>query len=135
MGSPRYPENQSPFTAELVERYERFAQLREDFLLEYGYNTARAYWGDLEHLNDWCLERGLDILTLDDEDLAKYTGWMRRRKYTLNTIRRRRGTYRMLIRRMMPSTQTERVVSLPRDLEPERIKIPDIPANTRTGII
>jgi hypothetical protein len=45
MESVRYPENRSPFRAELEERYERFAQLREDFLLDYGYNTARAYWG------------------------------------------------------------------------------------------
>jgi hypothetical protein len=35
----------------------------------YGYNTARPYWGDLEHLNDRCMERGLDILELSEQDL------------------------------------------------------------------
>ena len=86
------PENLSPLRAELEQRYQRFAELREDFLLNYGYNTARAYWGDLEHLNDWCMERGPDILTLTDQDLKKYLAWMRRRGYSRSTIRRRRGT-------------------------------------------
>ena len=92
MGSVRYPENRSPLRAELEERYPRFARLREDFLLDYGYNTARAYWGDLEHLNDWCMERGLDILALDDKDLKKYLAWMRRRGYSGSAVRRRQGT-------------------------------------------
>lgn len=60
---PRFPEDQSPLRAELPERYPRFAELREDFLLVYCRNTARAYWGDLEHLNDWCMERGWTSLT------------------------------------------------------------------------
>ena len=45
VGSRRYPENLSPMRAELEERYQRFAELREDFLVGYGYNTARAYCG------------------------------------------------------------------------------------------
>lgn len=94
VASTRYPENKSPLRAELEERYERFAQLREDFLLDYGYNTARAYWGDLEHLNDWCMERGLDILVLEEKDLKKYLAWMKRRGYSPSTVRRRRTAWR-----------------------------------------
>lgn len=97
--STRYPEDQSPLRAQLIERHQRFAELREDFLLGYGYNTARAYWGDLEHLNDWCLERGLDILALEDGDLRKYQTWMRRRNYSSSTIRRRRGTHALFVNR------------------------------------
>ncbi len=97
MGSSRYPENQSPLRAELEERYERFAQLREDFLLDYGYNTARAYWGDLEHLNDWCMQRGLDVLTLEEQQFKRYLTWLRRRKYSPSTVRRRRGTYGLFL--------------------------------------
>ncbi len=100
MASSRYPENQSPLRAELGERYERFAELREDFLLDYGYNTARAYWGDLEHLNDWCMERGLDILQLSEQDLKKYLAWLRRRGYSASTIRRRVTSYRLFRRRL-----------------------------------
>jgi site-specific recombinase XerD len=84
--------------AELEERHQRFAELREDFLLGYGYNTARAYWGDLEHLNDWCVERGLDVLALSEQDLKKYLAWMGRRGYSRSTIRRRCGTFALFLR-------------------------------------
>ena len=96
MASTRYPENKSPLRAGLEERYERFAQLREDFLLNYEYNTARAYWGDLEHLNDWCMERRLDILDLNEQNLKKYLVWMKRRGYSGSTIRRRSTALRGL---------------------------------------
>lgn len=95
MGSTRYPEDHSPLRAELVERYQRFAELREDFLVGYGKNTARAYWGDLEHLNDWCMERDLDILALREEDMRRYLSLLKRRGYSPSTIRRRRGTHRL----------------------------------------
>jgi site-specific recombinase XerD len=81
--------------AELEERYRRFAELREEFLVDYCYNTARAYWGDLEHLNDWCMERGLDVLVLSERDFKKYLAWMRRRGHSGSTVRRRRGTWRL----------------------------------------
>jgi Phage integrase, N-terminal SAM-like domain len=91
VGSQRYPEDTSPMRAKLEERYQRFAELREDFLADYRYNTARAYWGDLDHLNDWCMERGLDILALSEQDLKKYLAWMRRRGSSGSTVRRRPG--------------------------------------------
>lgn len=92
MEGPRYPESQSPLRAELVERYQRFAELREDFLLGYGYNTARAYWGDLEHINDWCLENELDVMRIDDHDLTTYLDSLQHRGYSPSTVRRRRST-------------------------------------------
>ena len=59
-----FPKHQSPFREELPARHRRFEEAREEFLLDYGYNTARAYWGDLEDLYDWCQHRGCDILQL-----------------------------------------------------------------------
>jgi len=100
MGSTRYPEDRSPLRAELVERYERFAALREDFLVGYTYNTARAYWGDLEHLNDWCIERGMDVLALEEKDLKRYVLLLKRRGYSPNTLGRRRGTYSLFRRHL-----------------------------------
>jgi site-specific recombinase XerD len=107
VASQRYPENLSPILAELPERYARFAELREEFLLGYCYNTARAYWGDLEHLNDWCMERGLDILQLDDKDAKRYLAWMKRRGYSETTVQRRRGTFQLFerSRRVTESTR------------------------------
>lgn len=95
VGSERYPESVSPMRAELEERYPRFAELREDCLLEYGYNTARAYWGDLEHLNDWCIERSIDVLALSETNLTEYLAWMAALGYSMNTMRRRRSAIRV----------------------------------------
>jgi site-specific recombinase XerD len=90
----RYPEDQSPFRAELPERDRRFAELREEYLLNYGYNTARAYWGDLDDLLLWAVERDKDVLSLTSEDIKRYLTRMKRRKYSPNTIRRRRTAFR-----------------------------------------
>lgn len=78
------------------ERYERFCDLREEMLGGYCYNTARAYWGDLDDVYLWAEERGKDVLSLRDEDLKQYAALLRRRKYSETTIRRRHGSLRML---------------------------------------
>lgn len=93
----RYPESLMPEAAQLLERYKRFAEVREEMLLGYGYNTARAYWGDLEHNNDWAMERGKDILTLSDRDFRQYCSLLRRRHYSESTIRRRGTALRALV--------------------------------------
>jgi site-specific recombinase XerD len=85
----RYPETELPIVAELPEHHERFAELREDYLLQFGYNTARAYWGDLNDLLYWALERDKDVLQLTDRDIRQYLTLLRRRKYSPNTLRRR----------------------------------------------
>ena len=94
MGELRYPENRSLFLAALPERHRRFAVLREEYLLGYCYNTARAYWGDLEDLFDWAEGEGLDILLLSEEDVDCYASRMREMRYSPNTIRRRRTAIR-----------------------------------------
>ena len=94
---PRYPEHLLPIAGEMPETHARFAELREEYLLGYGYHTARAYWGDLQDLYLWAAERGKDVLSLTQRDFSKYVALLRRRNYSENTIRRRitaaRGLY------------------------------------------
>ncbi|MBA3618033.1 MAG: site-specific integrase [Acidothermales bacterium] len=95
MAGPRYPEDRSPIRAELPERYVRLAELREDFLLGYGHNTARAYWGDLHDIYRWAVERDTDVLALTDKDVRQYVALLRRRKYSESTTRRRMTACRL----------------------------------------
>lgn len=88
-----YPKEASPFAAELPERKQRFEEAREAFLLDYGYNTARAYWGDLDDLYNWCQHRHFDIFSLTERQFRQYQALLRRRKYSESTIRRRRTAW------------------------------------------
>ncbi len=94
MSELRYPEDQMPVAAELPEQQQRFAELREEFLLDFGYNTARAYWGDLDDLLYWANKRDKDVLGLTQQDIRQYLALLRRRQYSSNTIRRRKTTFR-----------------------------------------
>lgn len=88
------PESITPADQAKAEQYRKFCELREDFLLDYGYNTARAYWGDLDDILHWALERDKDPLALTEKDIRQYAGLLRRRKYSESTLRRRMGTLR-----------------------------------------
>ncbi len=70
-------------------------------MLNYGYNTARAYWGDLDDLLLWALERDKDVLQLTSADITRYLALLKRRRYSPNTVRRRktafRGFYRLVV--------------------------------------
>lgn len=97
----RYPESRMPIAQRLLPasqavslETQRFLTLREEFLVDCGYNTARAYWADLQHLLEWAQHRGRDILALTEQDLRKYAALLRRRKYSESTIRRRHLAYR-----------------------------------------
>lgn len=89
----RYPENLMEFAptadSELEQQYRAFFDLREKILLDYSYNTARAYYGDLQDIFEWAIARGKDVLALTDKDRRQYCALLRRRKYSENTIRRR----------------------------------------------
>lgn len=85
----RYPENQMEFAPETPERWKEFADRREALLVDYGYNTARAYWADLQDWFEWAVERDKDVLALTEQDRTQYVALLRRRKYSENTIRRR----------------------------------------------
>lgn len=81
-----------------LDRYDLFSAARERLLKPYRYNTARAYWGDLDSIFFWCEHRELDIFDLTDRQLRQYFGLLRRRKYSENTIRRHGVAYRLFRR-------------------------------------
>ena len=72
----RYPENSMEFAPEypddIPESWQRFLDLREEMLLGYSYNTARAYWGDLQDWFEWAVARKKDVLALTEKDEKQY---------------------------------------------------------------
>lgn len=99
MPSGRYPDNLMEFAQEIPPEWALFADLREELLLGYGYNTARAYWADLQDTFEWAIARGKDVLRLTEKDLRQYVALHRRRKYSESTIRRRITVLRLLYSR------------------------------------
>lgn len=101
--SERYPEHLMDFAPDYGEdipaAWQCFFDLREELLLGYGYNTARAYWGDLQDWFEWAVERDKDVLQLTERDQKQYVALLRRRKYSESTIRRRGTTLRLLYAR------------------------------------
>lgn len=93
--SDYYPESESPLRAELVQQYERFAERREAVLLNYGFHTAVAYWGDLDSLMRWCMEADIDVLNPRTEDISRYLDELRGMDYSPNTIARRLTAFRL----------------------------------------
>jgi site-specific recombinase XerD len=98
MVTDRYPDNQMDFAEELPEEALEFADRRESLLLNYGYNTARAYYGDLQDWYEWAVARGKNVLDLSESDQKQYIALLRRRKYSENTIRRKCIAIRLLYR-------------------------------------
>jgi phage integrase, N-terminal SAM-like domain len=100
----RYPDYLMDFPPDLppeqVQHWQRFFNLREDILLDYGYQTARAYWADLQDIFEWAIARDKDVLTLTDRDLRQYCALLRRRKYSEATIRRRMVSWRKMEEKM-----------------------------------
>lgn len=100
----RYPDYLMDFPPDLdpaqARQWQRFLDLREDILLDYGYHTARAYWADLQDIFEWAVARGKDVLALTGRDLTQYRALLRRRKYSEHTIRRRMVTWRKLAERV-----------------------------------
>lgn len=102
-----YPDYFGPMVSELQVRYQRFAEIREQLLLDYSYNTARAYWGDLEHICIWAMERDKDVLALAENDIRQYVALLRRRKYSDSTIRRRVTALRKMYDALLENGQKE----------------------------
>ncbi|RAX23606.1 MULTISPECIES: site-specific integrase [Actinomyces] len=99
-----FPPGIGPDTAQ---RWQRFFELREDILLDYGYHTARAYWADLQDIFEWAIQRDKDVLNLTERDLTQYRALLRRRKYSENTIRRRMVTWNKLQARLEQDTEPQ----------------------------
>lgn len=97
MTTERYPDNQMEFAPDIPEHWQEFADRREALLLDYGYNTARAYWADLQDWFEWAVERDKDVLALTEKDKRQYVALLRRRGYSENTIRRRKVVLGLLL--------------------------------------
>ncbi|WP_181068022.1 site-specific integrase [Rathayibacter sp. AY1A7] len=95
----RYPDNAMTFAPAIPVRWQEFVDRREALLLSYGYNTARAYWADLQDWFEWSVAHQRDVLALSERDIKQYIALLRRRKYSESTIRRRCVTLRLLYQR------------------------------------
>lgn len=109
-GADYYPDHLLPVIRDLEVQYERFSELRERALLPYGYNTARAYWNDLDEIFRWAAERDKDVLDLSEKDIRQYLALLRRRKYSESTVRRRVTALRKLYAALGGSNSAEVVV-------------------------
>lgn len=96
METRRYPESEMAFGRALPTEWTQFADYREELLLDYSYNTARAYWADLQDIFEWAVRHERNVIKLTGDDVRQYVALLRRRKYSEHTIRRRVGTYRAL---------------------------------------
>jgi hypothetical protein len=90
----RYLQGRSRSRADLGRRHQQYAALRDEFVINLTYNTARAYASDLDHLFDWALARDKDVLDLKAADLQLYLSGLLQRPYTANTITRKRTAVR-----------------------------------------
>lgn len=90
----RYPMGDMPFVSAALPQDDRFIDALEEFLISYGYNTARAYMADLLDIYDWAQSRQLQVFELTELTLKPYLALLRRRKYSENTIRRRLTAWR-----------------------------------------
>lgn len=111
----RYPEATMEFAPKydepIPEQWQRFFDLREELLLDYGYNTARAYWADLQDWFEWAVGRDKDVLRLSEKNVKQYCALLRRRKYSDSTVRRRVGLLRRLQYASMQDRRDETTVS------------------------
>lgn len=78
---------------QIPEDWHRLFALREDSLPGYGYETAPACWGDLQNIFERAVARDRDVLALSDKDTRQHLAFLKRRKYSERTTRRRRLVY------------------------------------------
>ncbi len=86
-----YPNYRGMIIGEDIREADEFDLLREQLLEGYGYNTARAYWGDLEHWRDWCEDQDSPFHPFDSttEQIDAYLKQMAVDGYSPNTRARR----------------------------------------------
>jgi site-specific recombinase XerD len=90
----RYLNTRSASRSDLEPRDQRYAALRDEFVIGFRYQTARAYAGDLDHLFDWASAAELDVLALTAGDIERYVADLQSQAYTVNTLIRKRTALR-----------------------------------------
>lgn len=94
MTGQRYLNTRSPARSVLAPRDQRFAALRDEFVVGFGYHTARAYAADLDHLHAWASAAGLDVVCLTASDIERYVEELQSQNYSPNTMVRKRTALR-----------------------------------------
>jgi site-specific recombinase XerD len=90
----RYLDTRSPDRADLALHDQRYAALRDEFVVGFGYQTARAYAADLDHLHGWAAASELDVLGLGVADIERYVVELTSQAYSPNTLVRKRSALR-----------------------------------------
>ncbi|MGX7681591.1 site-specific integrase [Jatrophihabitans sp. DSM 45814] len=94
-----YPEYLGPIVSEIAGRADSFDLLREQALEGQRYNTARAYWGDLEHWRDWCERECMtDPFGATTQSIVAYLNELSELAYSPNTRARRLTALRAFYR-------------------------------------
>jgi site-specific recombinase XerD len=90
----RYLETRSGARSDLKPADQRYAALRDEFVVGFGYQTARAYAADLDHLFGWAAASDLDIVGLTTRDITRYVASLNSHEYSPNTLVRKRTALR-----------------------------------------
>jgi site-specific recombinase XerD len=94
MSRSRYLRTRDQDRAGVGRDHQRYAALRDEYVVNLGYNTARAYAGDLNQLFDWALARGTDVLDLTSREITLYVESLLDHHYSANTVARKRTALR-----------------------------------------
>jgi site-specific recombinase XerD len=90
----RYLNTRSPDRSDLATSDQRFAALRDEFVVGFGYQTARAYAADLDHLHAWAAAAKLNVVNLTAGDIERYVVELQAQNYSPNTMVRKRTALR-----------------------------------------
>jgi site-specific recombinase XerD len=90
----RYLTTRTSAPAALPLHDERYAAIRDEFVVRFKYHTARAYAADLDHLRQWAATSRLDVIALETPDIERYVAVLAQQRYSPNTLRRKRTAIR-----------------------------------------
>jgi site-specific recombinase XerD len=90
----RYLNSRALVRSDLEPRDQRYAALRDEFVIGFTYQTARAYAADLDHLFGWASAAALDVVALTSGDIERYVRDLHSQKYSANTMVRKRTALR-----------------------------------------
>jgi len=99
---------------------ERFEELSAGFLRGFPYHTARAYKGDLRHVQAWLSASGQAFFQLSDRLLFRYLLMLAKCGYSLSTIRRRTTCLRAFV---TYARECGEIVTLDVDTAAERVRL------------
>ncbi len=97
-GARRYPEHLMFFGGSHVPVDPEFARRREEFLLDFAYSTARAYWADLQSFYEWCAADSLDWSSVGILELDGWSDCLNSDGYSAGAVRRRVSVARRFLR-------------------------------------